>query len=124
MAFCWCTLHVNDMARSLAFYQKVVGLSLETQYEPRPSVAIAFLGDGETKVELVMHAGGGVYPQSDQISLGFTVDSVEDKLAELRNLGISIYKDVVQPSPSIRFFYIKDPDGISIQFVEHLAQPD
>ena len=34
MGFLWCTITVSDMEESLKFYQEIVGLSLNTRYQP------------------------------------------------------------------------------------------
>jgi len=54
MKFCWSTLHVKSMQESLWFYQEVVGLKLERLFQAAPGMEIAFLGSGETKIELIV----------------------------------------------------------------------
>jgi len=34
MQFCWVTIHVHDMEKSLAFYRDIVGLALKRQFSP------------------------------------------------------------------------------------------
>lgn len=118
MSFLWCTLHVKNLEESIKFYERFVGLSVNRRFVSRPGIEIAFLGTGKTQLELVSTDKEAGYPLSDQISIGFSVDSVDAKLAELKEAGIEIYKEPVQPNPHIRFFYVKDPDGVSVQFVE------
>ena len=43
------------MEESLKFYQEIVGLNLVRRFNAGPNTEIAFLGDGETKVELMCH---------------------------------------------------------------------
>jgi lactoylglutathione lyase len=33
--------------------------------------------------------------------------------------GLEIAGGPYQPNPHIRFFYVKDPNGVSVQFVEN-----
>ena len=120
MKFCWCTLRVKNMEESIEFYKEVVELPLQRRFESRPGVEVAFLGEGETSVELVWKEEEKEFPFSDQISLGFIVSSLENKMETLETKGIRLYQEVVQPNPAIRFFYLKDPNGISIQFVEQI----
>jgi len=120
MALLWCTLHVKNLDASIKFYETFVGLSVNRRFESRPGIEIAFLGDGETQLELIDAGDGDTFPVSDQISIGFSVDSVDDKIKQLKKAGIEIYKEPVQPNPHIRFFYIKDPNGISVQFAQQM----
>ncbi|HCX61202.1 MAG TPA: glyoxalase, partial [Clostridiales bacterium] len=53
MKFLWTTIHVKNMEESLAFYQDVVGLKLMNRFNAGPGMEISFLGEGETKLELI-----------------------------------------------------------------------
>ncbi len=123
MAFCWTTLHVKNLEESVKFYEDVVGLKVIREVCPAPGMEIAFMGfgeDGETQLELLSDASENSFPVSDQASVGFTVGSLNGKLAFLRTIGIELYGEIRQPSPFIKFCYIKDPDGISVQLVERI----
>ena len=119
MSFCWCTIKVKDMEESLDFYTDIVGLSIENRFEAGPDREIVFLGSGETKVELISDKDSGVSIGRD-ISLGFTVDSLDNKMEFLQGRGIEVEEGPFRPNPSIAFFYISDPNGLKIQFVENL----
>jgi len=53
MKFCWTTLTVKNMEESLKFYQELIGLNLNQRFQAGPNMEIAFLGQGETQVELI-----------------------------------------------------------------------
>ena len=118
--FLWATITVKDLEESLKFYQEIVGLTLDRRYEARPGVEIAFLGMGETKVELIKDESIEDVNIGEHISLGFEVDSVDDMMKILEDKDIPIHSGPFQPNPSIKFFYIKDPNGLNIQFFEHI----
>jgi lactoylglutathione lyase len=118
MSFLWTTIHVADIDRSIAFYEKFIGLKVQKRYTSRPGVEIAFLGEGETKVEFVSKSDDPAFPLSDQISISFSVENLDAKIKELKSAGIPLFKEPVQPNPHIRFCYIKDPDGVSVQFAQ------
>ncbi len=120
MKFCWTTITVQDMKRSLDFYQKVLGLRLIQTMQPNPSMEISFLGEGDTQVELIWSADHKAPAFGPDISLGFEVDSLEQVTAFLETKGISLHSGPVQPNPFIRFAYILDPDGLKIQLVENI----
>jgi len=70
MRFNWTTLWVKDMEKSLAFYQEVVGLSLKRRQMAGPVMELAFLGDGETQIELISDCTRGAVSTSRDISIG------------------------------------------------------
>ena len=119
MNFCWTTLHVNDLKKSLGFYQEIVGLEIDRRLEAGPDTQIAFLGNGETKVELVDDESIEDVNIGEDISLGFEVDSVEQKMSFVKKKDINIHSGPFEPNPHIKFFYILDPNGVKIQFVEN-----
>lgn len=118
MKFLWCTIQVKDMEESLGFYQEVTGLTLERRFSAGPS-DIAFLGDGETKVELIHDGSEKWKSQKAGISIGFEVQSVDEMVAFVKERGIEIQSGPFQPNPHVKFFYVLDPNGVSIQFVEN-----
>jgi len=108
------------MEESLKFYTEIVGLEVNRRFNAGPEVEIAFLGDGETQVELI---GSGVTKEmsiGEDISLGFKVSSVDETMAFVKEKGITIHSGPFQPNPHIKYFYVTDPNGLKIQFVESL----
>ena len=120
MSFCWSTIEVNDLEESLEFYQEIVGLKLNRRFEAGPESEIAFLGAGETEIELIDHEESDEVDIGQDISLGFEVDSLDEKLEFIKEKGIPIHSGPVQPNPNIKFFFIQDPNGLKIQFVENI----
>lgn len=120
MAFCWTTIKVTNMENSLKFYRDVVGLPISHQISQGEERQIIFLGDGSTKVELIFNKGADKVSFGEDISLGFEVTSLEEKITSMKEHGIQIHSGPFQPNPKVRFFYVTDPDGLKIQFVENL----
>lgn len=122
MRFCWSTLRVKNMEESLKFYQEVVGLIVDKRFKAGPGMEIAFLGDGETKIELICNENSNDINIGRDISWGFEVNSVDEKISFLKERGIAIDGGPYQPNPHTKFFYIMDPNGLKIQFVENLQE--
>lgn len=121
MAFLWATIHVRDMEASVKFYQEVVGLTLRRRFSPGNGQDIAFLGVGETEVELY-HTEGELLPETvNGISLGFKTQDAVTLMQELKEKHMRV-SDMISPNPNLQFFYVKDPDGVSVQFVEDLRK--
>lgn len=121
MAFLWTTIHVKNLQASIKFYQEVVGLVLRRRFAPAPGTELAFLGVGETEVELYHVYGETLPDRVEGISIGFTTDDADTLRSELIEKGLNV-SEMVSPNPNLQFFYAKDPDGISVQFVEDLRK--
>jgi len=120
MKFCWSTLMVKNLEESLKFYNEIVGLSVIRRFNAGPGVEIAFLGEGETKLELVCNEALKEVSFGKDISLGFEVKSVDEMMVFVKEKGIDIESGPFQPNPHIKFFYILDPNGLKIQLVENI----
>ncbi len=120
MNFLWCTIHVKDMEQSIKFYEEIVGLKIDKRYPAGPGREIVFLGEGSTKVELIYDKSHNAAANHEDISLGFEVKSVEQMAEFVKKNGIKIHREIHKPNPNIKFFFIKDPNGVDIQFVENI----
>jgi lactoylglutathione lyase len=118
MKFCWSTVMVNNLEESIKFYTEIIGLSVNRRYMAGPGVEIAFLGAGETQLELIQSEAIKEVNIGQDISLGFEVASVNEKIESLKNIGVTIHSGPFSPNPNIRFFHVLDPNGLKIQLVE------
>jgi lactoylglutathione lyase len=118
MKFCWSTITVKNLNESLKFYNEVLGLNVNRRFNAGPGLEIAFLGDGETKIELVCNEGLKEVSFGQNISLGFEVNSVDEMMTFVKEKGIDIESGPFSPNPHTKFFYILDPNGLKIQLVE------
>ncbi len=117
MKLTWVTFNVRDMERSLEFYRKWAGLSLNRRFSPREGSDIAFLGSEgtSTELELICNSRNGEPRHGKDISLGFAVPSLDRVMGELEKEGIP-YQGPFSPAPSVRYIYVEDPDGVKVQF--------
>ncbi|OIP67227.1 MAG: glyoxalase [Candidatus Infernicultor aquiphilus] len=120
MKFCWVTINVKDMEKSLHFYQEIIGLNINRRMKPNSDMEIIFLGSSETQIELIYNTKVDDIAIGKDISLGFVVDSIEQISEILKKKNIPIHSGPFQPNPSIKFIYILDPNGIKIQFIENI----
>lgn len=119
MKFCWTTIMVKDMEESLKFYMDIVKLGIDKRFKAGPDVELAFLGDGETKVELICNIANKDVNFGKDISLGFEVESVDNMMDFVKGNGYDIIGPY-SPNPHTKFFYVLDPNGLKIQFVENV----
>lgn len=121
MDFCWSTLNVRNFEESLQFYVDIIGLDVMREFNAGPTKKIAFLGKGETKIELIYDELNRDIQIGKDISWGFEVESLENALALVKEKGVAIKEGPYQPTPHTRFFFVQDPNGITIQIVENIA---
>ncbi|MFA7671148.1 MAG: VOC family protein [Sphaerochaetaceae bacterium] len=119
MKYLWTTIMVTDLEKSLEFYQEVIGLPLKKRFFAGEGKEIAFLGDGETQIELIKDINDNSSVGSG-ISLGFQVESLDATMKFLSEKGIAIESGPFQPNENIKFFYVLDPNFLKIQFSEEL----
>lgn len=81
------------------------------------TVNIVFLNDGSSDVCIELVANKEHSYEGSGISVGFATDDLYKSAQELKSKGITTGKIIV-PNPHTRFFFIEDPNGVQIQFIE------
>ncbi|PKM84551.1 MAG: hypothetical protein CVU86_06645 [Firmicutes bacterium HGW-Firmicutes-11] len=122
MGFCWCTIMVRNMQASLHFYNETLGLPVVRKMTGGPGPVICFLGEGETKIELVEVPDAPGKEKRSGIAVGFDVASLEQQMELIRKMGYEVESGPFSPAPNVRFFYVLDPDGVKVQFVKHVGK--
>jgi len=118
MKFCWTTLSVKDLEKSIKFYTEIVGLPLNRRFKANTDMELAFLGEGTTELELI-HDEKSEDAFAKGISIGFTIEgTLEEVIERLNEEGFSEQSAIHSPNPVMRFVYVKDPDGFTVQFIE------
>lgn len=120
MRFCWSTLNVRNLEESVKFYTDIIGLEVVREFNAGPEVKIIFLGKGVTEIELICDGKNRDINVGNDISWGFEVESLDDALALVQINNIKVEEGPIQPTPYVRYFFIKDPNGMKIQLVENI----
>ncbi len=119
MKFCWSTINVKNLEETISFYKEVIGLSLMRRFPAGPKTEIAFMGDGQcTEVEFICDEDHKDPSFGPDISWGFLVDSVDEMLEVAKERKIEVLSEIISPNPNVKFFFIKDPNGLKVQLVE------
>jgi len=120
MKFLWTTINVTNMDTSIAFYSDLAGLKALNRFPAGNGKEITFMGNGseaETTVELMTDANLKSAGFGESISLGFAVESMDEMLKIVKGRDIPVHSGPFE-TPAFKFFTIKDPDGLNIQFFQ------
>jgi catechol 2,3-dioxygenase-like lactoylglutathione lyase family enzyme len=99
------SIQVSDLPRSIAFYQKMFGLTVVSEDKPNEIVR---LGAGKVLVSLHHKSPTGLM---DHFAIGVEKFNKESVTRELKERGAN-------PEDNLDAgFHIKDPEGISVQIV-------
>ena len=108
------TIRVKDMEESIKFYEMITDLAVSRRLT-EGSAEIAFLtnGEGETEIELLYIPEGQTF-EGKGMFICFETDKLDEmhKLAQDKGLNPS---PVQIPGDGTRYFYVYDPNGVSIQ---------
>lgn len=107
------TIMIRDMEKSLAFYESVIGLAVVRRIKEGPG-EVVFLSNGENEamIELV-----GMPKAQKFEGKGLVICFETERLDEIHEIvekkGLSP-SDIRSPDAQSRYFYVYDPDGVSV----------
>ena len=110
-------LNVTDMEKSLAFYEKALGLKeLRRKEASDGSFTLCFLGDGKTGFSLELTCLKD-HPQpynlgENEFHLAFTAEDFEAAHALHQEMGCICYENT-----AMGIYFISDPDGYWLEIV-------
>ncbi|MGI6239685.1 MAG: VOC family protein [Christensenellales bacterium] len=109
------TLRVKDLERSLAFYETMAELTVNRRFRADPA-ELAFLsnGAGETEIEL-LHIPNSPTFEGKGMFICFETDRIDEMHARAGKLELNP-SPIQDPGDETRYFYVYDPDGVSVQF--------
>ena len=112
---CHITLRTSKLNETVKFYDWLLWLTVSRTLNT-PDGIIVFLGENETKFELIEDNKAEKIDAKD-LTIGFIVDDLDQKLAMLDSRQIS-HSQVISPSPNTRFAFFTDLNGCGIQLLE------
>jgi len=123
-------ISVADLNRSIAFYSKTLGFEQESRrHVPDICLEIAFLKRGEDRLEIVCHDDPHPLPEHAKSVLddfrvigtkhfSISTNSADKFHAFLASTGVDGLTEVFDNNPTYRYFFFRDPDGITIEVVQ------
>lgn len=108
------TLRVRDLDKSIEFYETITELVISRRFTSG-SAELAFMTnrEGETEIELLYIPEGQTF-EGKGMFICFETDKLDEKhkLAQDKGLNPSA---IQVPGDGTRYFYVYDPDGVSVQ---------
>ena len=131
-------LTVTDMTVSVTFYRDVVGMTVKSEFvgandwfdeltdNPGAELSVTHMGLGGYELQLVEYLAGGdgdpaeiAHNRIASPHMCFLVTDVDAKFAELSERGdVTITSGVIDIAAGARSFYVADPDGVPVEFVQ------
>jgi catechol 2,3-dioxygenase-like lactoylglutathione lyase family enzyme len=131
-------LTVRDLDASVGFYRDVVGMTVSSEFagrndwfdeltsNPGAELKVTHLRLGSYELQLIEYVAGGdpdvavvAHNRIGSPHMCFLVTDVEAKFAEVVERGdVTITSDVIDIAAGARSFYVEDPDGVPVEFVQ------
>ena len=114
-------MRVDDLDRTVSFYQEVFGLEVTKRHESPRGSKLVFLAvpNSEEEIEITHFPGSGpVQVQEDLMHLAFEVDSMETFGEHLKSIGVEFSDGPTQSSSGSIFAFVDAPEGYEIEVIE------
>ncbi len=114
-------MRVNDLGRTVAFYQKVFGLEVTKRHESPRGSKLVFLSvpNSDEEIEITYYPdSGSVEVQEDLMHLAFEVESMDSFGKHIQSLGLEFSDGPTQSSTGSIFAFVDAPEGYEIEVIQ------
>lgn len=114
-------MRVNDLDKTLDFYQKVFGFEVTRRHESPRGSKLAFLAvpNSEEEIEITYFPGSGsVKVQEDLMHLAFEVESMSAFQKHLKEIDVPLSDGPTKSSSGSTFAFVDAPEGYEIEVIE------
>lgn len=135
-------LTVRDIERTLVFYRDVVGMSVDPVREyggvefdrltnnSGTRIKWTYATLDQFRLQFIQYLSGGgtaIAPQHNRpgsVHLSFYVSDAKAKFRAIEQMSaVEITSELVhQPGPNMLSFYVNDPDGTPVEFLQRLPE--
>ncbi|MDI9498634.1 MAG: VOC family protein [Bacillota bacterium] len=113
MKFAFLTIYVRDLEASIRFYESMAGLTVQRRFASGPA-ELAFLANtaGDTEIELLQFPGRTF--EGRGMFICFYCDELDAMHTRATAEGLRP-SPIQEPDDTMRYFYVYDPNGVSVQ---------
>ena len=116
-------LRVNDVERSVKFYEAALGLKVARRHTSPRGAQLVFLAtpNSDEEIELCQMPPGApaVQVQPDLMHLAFEVDDLEAFAAGLKARGIALSDGPTRTGSGSLIAFIDAPEGYEVELIQH-----
>jgi lactoylglutathione lyase len=119
-------MRVDDLDRTVAFYEEVFGLEVSRRHESPRGSKLVFLSvpNSDEEIEITYYPGSGpVKVQEDLMHLAFEVESMDSFAKHIRQVGYSFSDGPTQSSSGSVFAFVDAPEGYEVEVIEKPKNP-
>ena len=117
MKFQWTTIQVTNLDNSLKFYKDLLGMKIARVIEGGNHQIVMLGEDDDAKIELIPISTASRENLGNGVSIGIAFKQLDDLVEKIKSQNIPVVGPIT-PMPGIRFFFVNDPDGYTIQLLD------
>ncbi len=117
-------MRVDDLDKTVAFYEKVFGLEVSRRHESPRGSKLVFLSvpNSDEEIEITYFPGSGsVQVQEDLMHLAFEVENMDKFANHLEQVGYSFSDGPTKSSSGSVFAFVDAPEGYEVEVIEKPA---
>ena len=107
-------LSVRDLEKSIEFYETVADLKVMRRLKAGPGEVAFEQRPGCNRNRANFHARAAVLRRSGGMFICFATDKLDEMHKLVTEKGFNP-SPIQEPDPDTRYFYVYDPDGVSVQ---------
>src|SRR5580704_8284430 len=114
-------MRVNDLERTVKFYQEALGLSVARRHTSPRGAQLAFLAtpNSDEEIEICQLANSpSVQVQPDLMHLAFEVENLAAFAADLAKKGYKLTDGPTQTSTGATIGFIDAPEGYEVELIQ------
>ncbi len=114
-------MRVDDLDKTVAFYEKVFGLEVSRRHESPRGSKLVFLSvpNSDEEIEITYFPGSGsVQVQEDLMHLAFEVENMDKFANHLEQVGYSFSDGPTKSSSGSVFAFVDAPEGYEVEVIE------